>query len=198
VPKESSTTWQRIARRIRVPVGFLFTALYLWLARPTWKSILLGSIAVIAGILVRASASGHLNKNESLATSGPYAYSRNPLYLGSLILALGFAVAALSWCVAVLLAVIFAAIYMPVIQAEETFLRTTFPQFAAYSREVPRLIPRLTPFHRSDSGFSWELFLKHREYNAVLGSATLIAALIAKLFWNLHHSGPAMNFIFWH
>jgi len=197
VPKESSTPWQRIARRIRVPTGFAFAVVYLWLAHPTWKSILLGMTFVIAGTVVRALASGHLNKNEELAVSGPYAYSRNPLYLGSLILALGFAVAALSWWIAALLAVIFVAIYMPVIQAEETFLRTTFPEFAAYSREVPRLIPRLTSFKRSDSSFSRELYLKHREYNAALGSAALIAALLAKLLWNLHKAGPTTGFIFW-
>lgn len=189
MPKESSTTWQRIARRIRVPTGFAFAALYLWLAHPTWKSILSGTIFVVIGILVRALASGHLNKNESLAVSGPYAYSRNPLYLGSLILALGFALAALSWWVAGLLAVIFAAIYVPVIQAEETFLRTTFPEFAAYCNEVPRLIPKLTCFQRSRGNFSWELYLKHREYNAALGSAALIAALVFKLLWTLHPVG---------
>ncbi len=196
--RESSTTWQKIARRIRVPVGFLFTALYLWLARPTWTSISLGTLFVIAGIVIRASASGHLNKNESLATSGPYAYTRNPLYLGSLILALGFAFASLDWWIAFALAIVFAAIYMPVITAEEAFLRTTFPEFAAYSRKVPRLLPRLASFHHYDSGFSWKLYLKHREYNAAVGSAALIAALIAKLLWNLHRAGTTTNFIFWH
>lgn len=198
MPSQSSTTWQRIARRIRVPLGFAFAVLYLWLARPTLKSILLGTIFVIAGIVIRALASGHLSKNERLATSGPYAYSRNPLYLGSLILALGFALAALSWWVAILLAVIFLAIYMPVIQAEETFLRATFPEFEGYARQVPRLLPRLTSFHRSDNGFSWELYLKHREYNSALGSAVLIAALIVKLFWSLHKTLPTAGFIFWH
>ena len=188
--KESSTTWQRIARRIRVPTGFAFAVVYLWLAKPTWESILLGTILVIIGTVVRALASGHLNKNEELAVNGPYAYSRNPLYLGSLILALGFAVAALSWWVAVLLAVIFAAIYVPVIQAEENFLRTTFPEFAAYSREVPRLIPRLTSFQGSRSSFSWALYLKHREYNAAIGSAALFAALVAKLLWTFYKAGP--------
>ncbi|MGH9528673.1 MAG: methyltransferase family protein [Terriglobales bacterium] len=195
--RESLAAWQRIARRIRVPTGFAFVVLYLWLAHPTRKSILAGSAFVIICLLVRAVSSGHLNKNQKLATGGPYAYSRNPLYLGSLILALGFAMAALSGGVAVLLAVIFAAIYMPVIQAEEAFLRTTFPEFADYTREVPRLIPRL-PSHRSGGGFSWGLYMKHREYNAALGSAALIAALIAKLLWNLHKASPAIGFNFWH
>ena len=191
-----SVTWQRIARRVRVPVGFAFSVLYLWLARPTWKSILLGAVFVIAGIVVRALASGHLRKNEQLATTGPYAHTRNPLYLGSLILALGFASAALSWWTAIGLAVIFAAIYLPVIQAEETFLRTRFPEFAEYARSVPRIFPRVTHSHHADGGFSWGLYRKHREYNAALGSVALMAALVMKLLWSILHTASARNSIF--
>ena len=191
-----SATWQRIARRIRVPVGFAFTVLYLWLARPTWKSILLGAVFVIAGIVVRALASGHLKKNEQLATTGPYAHTRNPLYLGSLILALGFALAALNWWIAIGLALIFAAIYLPVIQAEETFLRTKFPEFAEYAGKVPRIFPRVTHFQHPDGGFSWGLYRKHREYNAALGSVALMAALVMKLLWSILHTASARNSIF--
>jgi hypothetical protein len=185
VIQERSTTWQKMARRIRVPVGFAFTVIYVALAHPTWKSLLIGTAFVIAGIAVRALASGHLKKNEELATSGPYAYTRNPLYLGSLILALGFAIAARNWWIAALLLLIFVAIYLPVIGAEEDFLRTKFPEFAKYSAEVPRVIPRFTSHSPYQPGFSWELYLKHREYNAAIGSAALLAALIAKLLWNL-------------
>jgi protein-S-isoprenylcysteine O-methyltransferase Ste14 len=188
VIREPSTTWQRIARRIRVPVGFAFTVLYIWLAHPTWKSLLLGTAFVIAGIAVRALASGHLKKNEELTTSGPYAYTRNPLYLGSLILALGFAIAARNSWIAALLLTIFVSIYMPVISAEEAFLQTRFPEFAKYSAQVPRVIPRLRSHNPYQPGFSWKLYLKHREYNAAIGSVALLAALIAKLLWNLHHT----------
>ena len=80
-------SWSTVARHIRVPLGFVFAALYFWLAKPTVESILLGSVLVIPGLVLRALASGHVQKNEQLATSGPYAYTRNPLYLGSLILA---------------------------------------------------------------------------------------------------------------
>ena len=90
-------SWSAIARRVRVPLGFAFAVLYFWLARPTVKSILLGAALVIPGLLIRAVASGQLQKNEQLATAGPYAYTRNPLYLGSLILSIGFALAARSW-----------------------------------------------------------------------------------------------------
>src|ERR1700729_2669141 len=117
------TEWSRIARRIRVPLGFVFAVLYLWLARPTWQFMLIGSIGIAPGLVIRALASGHVRKNESLATSGPYAYTRNPLYLGSLLIGLGFAVAAGSWWVCAALGVMFFAIYLPVIRDEEKFLR---------------------------------------------------------------------------
>src|SRR5207302_9504789 len=93
--------WSRVARRIRVPLGFAFAVLYFWLARPTWRSIAISVMLIVPGLLIRAMASGHVRKNEAIATSGPYAYTRNPLYLGSLLIGIGFAAAARSWWVAV-------------------------------------------------------------------------------------------------
>src|SRR6266481_1465357 len=163
--------WSQIARRIRVPLGFLFAVFYFWLARPPWRSLMQGAIAVVPGLLIRALASGHVRKNESLATSGPYAYTRNPLYLGSLLIGLGFAVAARSWWVGVALVVMFFAIYLPVIRDEEGFLRRTFPEFEEYARRVPRMLPRLrrasVSSNETSTGFSFELYLIHREYNAL-------------------------------
>jgi protein-S-isoprenylcysteine O-methyltransferase Ste14 len=177
--------WSKIARRIRVPLGFLFAVLYFWLARPSWRSLLLGAIVVVPGLLIRALASGHVRKNEALATSGPYAYTRNPLYLGSLVMGLGFCVAARSWWVGVALVAMFFAIYLPVIWDEETFLRRTFPEFEEYARRVPRMLPWLTPGSGREkedpAGFSLELYLKHREYNALLGAVGMMAALVVKV-----------------
>jgi protein-S-isoprenylcysteine O-methyltransferase Ste14 len=173
--------WPKIARRIRVPVGFAFAALYVVLAHPSGKSILIGIVFIIFGLAIRATASGQLKKNEELASDGPYAYTRNPLYLGSLILALGFAVASLNVWIGVLAVVIFAAIYLPVIKAEETFLAQKFPNFESYAREVPRLFPRL-PSRSVKHDFSWKLYRKHREYNSALGSLALITTLIVKMF----------------
>jgi protein-S-isoprenylcysteine O-methyltransferase Ste14 len=176
--------WSQIARRIRVPLGFLFALFYFWVARPTWRSMALGAIVVAPGLLIRALASGHVRKNESLATSGPYAYTRNPLYLGSLLMGVGFAVAARSWAVGVALLVMFFVIYLPVIRDEEAFLRRMFPEFEEYTRRVPRMFPRLTPLSDTQSevgaGFSLDLYLKHREYNALLGVVAMTAALIVK------------------
>src|SRR5579864_43584 len=175
--------WSRVARRIRVPLGFAFALLYFWLARPTWRSLALGSLLIVPGLLIRALASGHVRKNEALATSGPYAYTRNPLYLGSLLIGIGFAAAARSWWVGVALVAMFFAIYVPVIRGEEKFLREKFPGFEQYARRVPRMLPRYTPARSGDdgSGFSMELYLKHREWNALLGSMLLAGSLVLKM-----------------
>jgi protein-S-isoprenylcysteine O-methyltransferase Ste14 len=178
--------WSRIARRIRVPLGFVFAIVYFWLAKPHWVSIATGMILILPGLLVRASASGHVKKNEALATSGPYAYTRNPLYLGSLLMGLGFALAARSWWVGILLVVMFYAIYIPVIRGEEKFLQRKFPEFENYARRVPRMFPTFAQDKKpsqDDANFSMDLYIKHREYNAAIGTLSLLVALVVKLKW---------------
>ena len=175
-------SWSRVARRIRVPVGFVFAAFYLWLARPSWACLAAGGAIVVIGVVLRAYASGHLRKASELTTSGPYAYTRNPLYLGSLIIAAGFALAARSLWIALALVVIFVAIYLPVIGLEEQFLRSQFPGFDEYAQRVPRLLPRLSRAGVRGE-FSFDLYRKHREYNAALGAAAVLAVLVCKLLW---------------
>ena len=187
----SMQRWQKVARRIRVPLGFLTAILYLfelWRHAPSPGAIAWSLALVLPGLWLRAYASGYVKKNRELTITGPYAYTRNPLYLGSMLIAAGFAVALLSWLVALVLAVGFAIIYIPVIASEERFLRTTFPGFDDYCRSVPRIIPRLTPFRAaggavaaedaaSSAGFSFALYLKHREYNAAIGATLLYLSL---------------------
>jgi len=179
-------TWSRLARRIRVPLGFAVAAVYIVLARPTPLSIAIGGILSLGGVAIRAAASGHISKNSELTTSGPYAYTRNPLYLGSIVIAAGFAIAARSWVVVIILGALFVAIYLPVIHSEEDFLRSRFAAFAPYSRGVPRLWPRLSPYPGGVGSFSRQRYLQHREYNALIGTAVMIAALLAKLLWAGH------------
>ena len=195
--QSSAVAWSRIARRIRVPLGFAFAVLYVWLAAPSGISLIAGTLILLPGLLLRGVASGYVQKNQQLTTGGPYAYTRNPLYLGSTLIAAGFAVALLSWPVVLVLAAGFAIIYIPVIASEERFLRATFPAFDAYCRRVPCLIPRLTPAKpligldqsqkspASHSGnpaasgnFSFSLYLQHREYNASIGAALLYLSLL--------------------
>jgi protein-S-isoprenylcysteine O-methyltransferase Ste14 len=167
-------------------MGFVLALFYVWIARPTGASIAIGALIAIPGMLLRALASGHVKKNEELTTSGPYAYTRNPLYLGSLIMAVGFAVAARSGWVLLLMVLMFLLIYVPVIRAEEAFLRQKFPNFDEYAQKVPRLLPRLRSLDGETGAFSRRLYWQHREYNAVLGTAAVMTFLLAKLLWGRH------------
>jgi protein-S-isoprenylcysteine O-methyltransferase Ste14 len=187
--------WQRVARRIRVPLGFVAAGLYvyeLWRRPPLPAAVAWSLALVVPGLWLRGYAAGYVKKNRELTQTGPYAYTRNPLYLGSILIAFGFALALLSWPVALVLVIGFLAIYVPVIAGEERFLRATFPHFDAYCRRVPRLIPRITPASPGDKSdrtegnitevqpgkFSLPLYLKHREYNAVIGAGFLYLSLI--------------------
>jgi protein-S-isoprenylcysteine O-methyltransferase Ste14 len=180
--------WRQVARRIRVPLGFLAAALYLfelWRRPPVPAAVAWSLALVLPGLWLRAYASGYVKKNAELTQTGPYAHTRNPLYLGSILIAAGFAVALLSWPVALVLACGFAVIYVPVIAGEEQFLRATFPEFDDYCRRVPRLIPRLSPGSdpkgestHGAGAFSLSLYLKHREYNAAMGAALLYLCLL--------------------
>jgi protein-S-isoprenylcysteine O-methyltransferase Ste14 len=180
---KSNAAWSRIARRIRVPMGFGFAVFYVWRAKPTWEFLILGALIATLGIALRTVASGQVKKNRELTMTGPYAYVRNPLYLGSIVIAIGFAVAARDVWVAIAFLAMFVLIYVPVIRAEETFLRTQFPGYDDYARRVPGLLPHTLPFRQIMDGFSRELYWQHREYNALLGAAAMLAALVAKILW---------------
>jgi protein-S-isoprenylcysteine O-methyltransferase Ste14 len=181
-------TWQRIARRIRVPAGFVFAAVFLWLARPTPTSLLLSLLLVAPGLWLRGYAAGYVRKNAELTTTGPYGHTRNPLYLGSMLIASGFGAASGSWWLVGSLAALFLAIYLPTIQGEEAYLRAHFPGFDAYAARVPRLLPRLRRAARDSGGgaFSRALYLHHREYNALMGAGAIYVALALKLLMERH------------
>lgn len=184
--------WQKTARRVRVPLGFAFAAVFLLWARPTATSLLWSLLLVVPGLLLRAYAAGYVRKNAELTQTGPYAYTRNPLYLGSMLAAFGFAASSRQWGLVLLLAVLFLFIYLPVIRSEESFLRAHFVEFDAYAARVPRLLPRLTPAPPPDdrgqrSGeFSAEKYGRHREYNSVMGAAAIYAALVLLMLWRAH------------
>lgn len=170
-------------------MGFVFAAVFLWLARPGLKSLLVSLVLVVPGVWLRGYAAGYVKKNAELTMTGPYAHTRNPLYLGSMLIAFGFAAAAANWIILAALVVLFAAIYVPTIQSEEAYLREHFADFDDYARRVPRLLPRLTPARteggsvagNSAGSFSWALYRRHREYNALMGAAAIYAALVLRL-----------------
>ncbi len=184
--------WQRVARRVRVPLGFLTAGVFLVFARPRARTVLLSLPVVAGGLALRGYAAGYVKKNAELTQTGPYAYTRNPLYLGSMGLAFGFAVAAGRPWLGVLLAGLFITIYGPTILSEEQYLRQAFPEFEAYANAVPRLLPRLTPARVQgrapgailEAGcFSPGRYRHHREYNSSIGAGALYALLVLRLWW---------------
>jgi protein-S-isoprenylcysteine O-methyltransferase Ste14 len=181
------TRWQKVAKRIRVPMGFVVAAAFIALARPTGLTMALSLLLVLPGIWLRGYAAGYVRKNAELTTTGPYAHTRNPLYLGSMSIAFGFAAAAGSWWIFAVLAALFAAIYIPTIQGEESYLRAHFPGFDAYAAKVPRLLPRLTaaPTTAERGSVSAALYKHHREYNAAMGAGAIYLALAIRL-WFAH------------
>ena len=159
-----------LVARLRVPFGFVLVAVFAWFSRPVAASLLLGLPVSLAGLALRGWAAGCLAKNQRLATGGPYAHTRNPLYLGTLLVAGGLAIAARSPWLALLFALIFLLVYLPVIQLEEQHLREIFPEYALYAVQVPALWPRLTAAPKlAGPRFRWTLYLKNQEYQAALG-----------------------------
>jgi protein-S-isoprenylcysteine O-methyltransferase Ste14 len=157
-----------MAQKLRVPLGFVLAAIVLYLAKPTTVSILVGLPVALIGWLFRALAAGVIKKDSTLATSGVYALTRNPLYFGTSLLVAGFAIMSSSELAAALVFVPFGLIYPTVILREERHLSELFPvEFKAYQSRVPRFFPRLTlRFPRS---FSFNQYLSNREYNTALG-----------------------------
>ena len=162
--------------RLRVPSGFLLLTAFAWLSRPSEESLLRGIPVSLLGLALRAWAAGHLAKNQRLVDSGPYRHSRNPLYLGTLITAMGLAAAAQSWWVGGIFATVFVLIYLPVMELEEQHLRTLFPAYNAYADSVPLLIPRF-PGIASAVKFSRALYLRNEEYQALAGFLLGVAYL---------------------
>ncbi len=168
----------RVAK-VRVPCGFVLVAAFLWLSQPTGTSLAAGLPVSILGLAMRAWAAGHLEKNLTLTVSGPYAHVRNPLYIGTLTVAAGLAIAARRWELGVLFAAVFALIYLPVVELEEQHLRKLFSDYAEYANRVPKLIPRLAGAGGA-KGFEWRLYRRNREYEALAGFLAGVAMLAWK------------------
>ena len=176
--------------RYRVRLGYPLALAVLWFARPTPRSILYGALAGIPGLLLRASAAGHLHKQQVLTTTGPYAYTRNPLYLGSALLALGAGIAMHSWFSAVILAAYYALFYSVVMHREENELRRHHGiAFEEYARAVPLFFPRLAPARlsaNSGGSLSFAQYKKNHEWQAAVGFLLLLAVLLALWRLRLH------------
>ena len=168
-----------------MPLGFLLGAGYLVVARPTPLTLVVGAAIAFAGLLVRAWAAGHIVKNDQLATTGPYAHTRNPLYFGSFLMAAGFAIAA-HWSLLLFVIAFFVLIYGPTIRDERVGIRARFPEaYEEWERHVPSFLPRPTPWRAAASaqergGFDFQLYMRHGEWRAALGFAAVLAYLVLR------------------
>jgi len=174
-------------QRWRVPLGFVCAALFLVFARPRPATLIIGGAIGVLGLLLRAWAAGHIRKNDALATTGPYAYVRNPLYVGSFLIGLGFTVAAASLGLGILFAVLFLSIYLPVMRVEAATLIDIFgDSYREYARQVPLFLPRLLPYQSQDARankFEANLYMRYREYRAALGLLIVWGMLLVKAFY---------------
>jgi len=176
--------------RWRVRLGYVLVVAVLWFARPTPRSVLLGAAIGAVGLWIRAYAAGYLHKQEVLTVTGPYAHTRNPLYLGSAFLAAGAAVATWSAVSAAILLVYFALVYSVVMRREEgELLGHHGDAFRAYAAAVPLFFPRLTAAKlagASAGAFSFAQYKKNHEFQAAYGYLFLLIVLLG--IWWLRHA----------
>ena len=177
----------KLIYRWRVRTAFVAFLVALVLANPTATSILAGGVISLLGLVVRAWASGHLKKEKELAVSGPYRYTRNPLYLGNLILGLSLSVGSHSWWVFGIFAVYFLIFYPAIIHTERERLKRIFPgQYDEYRRFVPLFFPFRRPWRQDPPlPFSWELYRKNREHRALIGAAVFWLVMAAKIIFHI-------------
>lgn len=175
-------------RKVRLRLVWLLILPFLWYARPTPTLLVAGLILAAVGLWIRARAAGFIRKEEALATSGPYAHTRNPLYLGSFFLGLGVTVAGGQWIFILLFLGFFAVVYGRTIRGEAELLEGLFGDaYRHYASNVPLLLPRLTPYEAPGAsvshGFDLERWKGNKEYEALLGAVAAFAFLTLRMFW---------------
>jgi protein-S-isoprenylcysteine O-methyltransferase Ste14 len=174
-------------QRWRVPLGFACAALFFVFARPQTLTLLVGAAVAVPGLALRAWASGHLRKNAALAATGPYAHTRNPLYLGSFLMGVGFTIASGKWFLGIVFAMLFLGIYVPVMRVESKTLATLFGgSYQRYAQVVPLFLPRLSPYKEAVGGeirFDPRLYRRYREYRAAIGLLLAWALLAVRTYY---------------
>ncbi|NOR12213.1 MAG: hypothetical protein GQ545_03070 [Candidatus Aminicenantes bacterium] len=179
----SESGFSNIIYKWRVRSGLISAILSLILAKPTFYSLIAGAVITVLGLTIRIWACGNLRKEKELTTSGPYRYTRNPLYFGSMILGISTVVACQSWGVLAIFLANFLIIYPVVIRAEKEKMSQLFPEkYREYRKHVPLFFPTLKPKLPRDPEhrFIWELYKQNRENRALLGSVIFYICLIIK------------------
>lgn len=178
-------SYASVAKRLRLPLGFVLAGLYLAFARPAPFPLAAGACIALVGLGVRAWAAGHIVKNDRLATTGPYAHTRNPLYFGSFLIAAGFAIAA-HWSMLLLVVAFFALVYAPTIERERANISARFPDaYSRWEQNVPAFVPRPTPWRdplaADHDRFSPALYMRHGEWKAALGFILAVVWLVLRM-----------------
>ena len=173
-------------QRWRVPLGFACAALFFLLAQARPATLIVGGLVALPGLALRAWATGHLRKNDALATTGPYAYTRNPLYLGSFVIGLGFTIAAGRLILGLVFAALFLGIYVPVMRVETKTLDELFGKdYQDYAAAVPLFLPQVTAYRggAAKAKFDPALYRRYREYQAAIGLVVAWLLLAIKWYW---------------
>lgn len=173
-------------QRWRVPLGFACAALFFLLAQARPLTLIVGGLVALPGLALRAWATGHLRKNDALATTGPYAHTRNPLYLGSFVIGLGFTIAAGRLILGLVLAALFLGIYVPVMRVETKTLDELFGKdYQDYAAAVPLFLPRVTAYKAGAAATKYDpaLYRRYREYRAAIGLVVVWLLLAIKAYF---------------
>jgi len=175
-------SWKKLAQKTRVPVGTVLGIVFLILMHPSTRSLWIGGAIAFCGALLRLWAAGHIEKGKVLTKGGPYAFTRNPLYLGSFFMALGIILAGQGYWLLLAFGVFFAVFYYPVMKAEEQELLLGYgEQFLDYSARVPLFFPRFRKFSEASSKFLWSRAIRNREHHTLSGLILAVALLILRL-----------------
>jgi protein-S-isoprenylcysteine O-methyltransferase Ste14 len=173
-----------LLQKLRVPLGFAFAAIFFVLSRPDWYFILYGLPLIVGGLWTRVWSAGHIRKSKEITRSGPYGLTRNPLYLGSFLLGLGFAVQSRLWFFPPLFALLFFSIYIPVMRREEWELNKVFgEEYDQYRRSVALFLPWPGRTVSAPGSFAMSQAIRNHEYNSILGSLAAEAILICKILF---------------
>lgn len=174
-------------RQLRLRAVWLIVLPFFWFSSPTGRTLAIGAALTLLGLCIRGWSAGTIHKDEELTTSGPYAFTRNPLYLGSFFIGLGVAMAGGHWIWPVVFLLFYATVYTRTMRGEARHLAELFPRrYSEYAAEVPGFLPRLTPYRASagrTAGFRWSQYRRNREWEASLGALGAFAVLAGKAFW---------------
>jgi protein-S-isoprenylcysteine O-methyltransferase Ste14 len=177
-------SWKKFAQKTRVPAGTVLGIVFLLCMHPSVRSLWIGGTTAVTGALLRLWAAGHIEKGKVLTQGGPYAFTRNPLYLGSFFMALGIIIAGQGYWLLLPFGVFFGVFYYPVMRAEEQELLNGYGErFLEYSRRVPMFVPRICEAGPNSSTFLWSRVVRNREHRTMAGFILAVALLVVlKIF----------------